>query len=1062
MPAKRSKVVLPAKLNPPQLDGELARERLFEWIDARHAAAAVWISGAPGAGKTMLVASYLHARAPAALWYRLDADDNDLGRFFANLGQAVDRLAASVLLPLFSAEHLQGPRAFARAWFRSAFAALPRPLVLVFDNLEQAQLPALGGLLAEAIDEATPGVQLLVTCRHAPLPELAAAVLRGTLVALPSAELDFTPPEAARFARALCLDEAAMATAVQRVNGWAAGLRLLSQPGAALPPDMHQSVLFDYFAGLLHDRLDAAGQRLLLAAALLPWVPADLLAGITGVRDAATRLEALCRHNLFTERVGGLPDVYRLHPLLREFLLQRGSRDIAGADRQRLQRAAALEFARRGDADAAIDLYLDAASPLEAAALLLNALESKLAAGQLDQVRAWCQRLGDGALDAAPTLRYGLARACFLREDAAAQHHYARACEAFAAQGDLAGQQLCAAGMLEWIYNTDSFIGHQRWSELLRLPLPSLPDGATPRLEQHATRLLGGRLLASFYGGDFEQVADAAIGEVLARLTPGAAENDKLSAAITLLGLLERHKRWDEAQLLAGRMEALLESPQVGPRMAILVRQQIAVDLHRQCGAFDEARRLALASRALAREQGFGVLEYEALAVLVMCALFTGDEPESRRLLAELAAIGDGANVYHQRFARQMQAWHELQNGRLANAREQAAALRTAVAHSGMPPHLRATWLLTAILVRFASGDEVAACAELEAGCADAEPGSRATLQVNLLALRAWCALRAGHREGAAQSLHEAWTLAGATRYYLLLAPMRGVLAELAAFALEADIVPSFARELIRRRQLRPASPAVQHWPWPVAVRTLGEFAIEVEGEPLRFGGKAPKKPLTLLKALIALGPKPVPEATLADALWPDEEADAAHDALNVTLYRLRKLLPSGTDAVRLHEARLSIDPELVWIDCRAFEQMALDAERSPPGPAAAAALLRRVLDLYRGHFLADEDDEAWAMPARERLRARCALFVGACGRALADAGRDDEAVDCWRRGLDIDDLNEAFYQGLMRSALRLQRASDGIAAYQRCRRTLRMQLGIAPSAATEELLRRLSDSAGC
>ena len=30
------------------------------------------------------------------------------------------------------------------------------------------------------------------------------------------------------------------------------------------------------------------------------------------------------------------------------------------------------------------------------------------------------------------------------------------------------------------------------------------------------------------------------------------------SIAITLLGCLERHKRWDDAHILAGRMEALL------------------------------------------------------------------------------------------------------------------------------------------------------------------------------------------------------------------------------------------------------------------------------------------------------------------------------------------------------------------------------------------------------------------------------------------------------------------------------------------------------------------------
>ena len=74
-----------AKLRPPDLRHVLHRARLHDSLDSVRGTA-LWLCGPPGAGKTTLAASYAQHSGQKVLWYRLDADDNDVGRFFETLG----------------------------------------------------------------------------------------------------------------------------------------------------------------------------------------------------------------------------------------------------------------------------------------------------------------------------------------------------------------------------------------------------------------------------------------------------------------------------------------------------------------------------------------------------------------------------------------------------------------------------------------------------------------------------------------------------------------------------------------------------------------------------------------------------------------------------------------------------------------------------------------------------------------------------------------------------------------------------------------------------------------
>ena len=280
----------------------------------------------------------------------------------------------------------------------------------------------------------------------------------------------------------------------------------------------------------------------------------------------------------------------------------------------------------------------------------------------------------------------------------------------------------------------------------------------------------------------------------------------------------------------------------------------------------------------------------------------------------------------------------------------------------------------------------------------------------------------------------------------------------LCAFALERGIESNYVKHLIARRGLQPPASDMAEWPWPLRVFTLGSFTLERNGEPVRFGGKGPKKPLEMLKVLIASGGREVAGAAMCAALWPDSEADAADNALGITLQRLRKIL-GDERAVIQQGGKLSLDSRHCWVDAWAFEALLDRAEallRSERNADEVEQMAARICEANRGVFLANEPEQPWTLPLRDRLRARVTRVVLLLGQRLEQGGGTEAAVELYRHALEQDNLTEALYQRLMGCHARLGQRAEAMAAYRRCRELLSIVLGIQPSAETEQLFRAI------
>ncbi len=282
--------------------------------------------------------------------------------------------------------------------------------------------------------------------------------------------------------------------------------------------------------------------------------------------------------------------------------------------------------------------------------------------------------------------------------------------------------------------------------------------------------------------------------------------------------------------------------------------------------------------------------------------------------------------------------------------------------------------------------------------------------------------------------------------------------ARLCTLTLEHGIETEFVGRYIELRGIAPPANAPESWPWPIRIRALGGFAVAHRGEPLTVEGKAQKKPLELLKTLVALGGRGVAKEKLGDLLWPDAETAAAATALDTAVSRLRKLLAEPA-AIRIEEGKVSLDDKLVWLDVWAFDRDVEALQASLHGAADDAtidAIGARLLGRYKGPFLGSEDPTRGSLAARDRWQNRFR-------RSLADAGRHWEQRSAWpraialyERALDEDSLAEELYRRLMHCHLRRGEPAEAARVYRRCREMLSVQLGIPPSAETEALFKSI------
>lgn len=306
----------------------LRRERLVRHLDQALRTPLTMVSGAAGAGKTLLAADWAVRGDRPVAWLTNDATAQGCGMFWAYFLQALS--AAGVPPPAEVGSPADASRVDQTLLTRLAagLSDRDRPVIVVLDEYDRVTAPEIAEQLEFVLHHAGRGMRLILVTRTEPLLPLHRYRAVGDMTEIRAAELAFTPEEAAALLElhGLRVPVSAARTLVERTRGWAAGLRLCALAAQESPDpetylkefEVDRTTVADFLLAEVLKRQSPEAQDLLLRVSVLDRFGPELANALTGRADAESVLAGLHRENAFVEYLGH--DRYRLHPLFGEIL----------------------------------------------------------------------------------------------------------------------------------------------------------------------------------------------------------------------------------------------------------------------------------------------------------------------------------------------------------------------------------------------------------------------------------------------------------------------------------------------------------------------------------------------------------------------------------------------------------------------------------------------------------------------------------------------------------------------------------------------------------------------
>lgn len=1050
------------KINRPHLAQTYPRQRLFALLDEAAKRPLTWISANAGAGKTVLMASYLKIRQLPAMWYRLDARDADAATFFYYLREAALQadLPQAEALPLLTSDYIGTETVFAQNFFTQLFAKVQHPYALVFDNYQELpEACTVHGMLSEVLHAIPNDIRIFTLSRTASPAVLVHWRANHGMTVIDAPALRLNREETAGILRSqpdAQVNDEVIDAIYRETDGWAAGVMLLrehvNRHGAHGWGEGWQSreAMFHYFAAELFENASEDMRNFLSWTAIVPQFDIDMAHRLTGMDNVDTLVRELLRKNYFIYEQDRQNLTYQYHPLFREFLRETTRRKDDPEHYQQMLRKTARVLREAEQIEDAADLYIEVRDWKALAEIVVTEAVILYSQGRIRLIDQWIVSIPEETRLAIPWIDYwfGICRIGFNLY--AARKAFERANAGFKVNDDIVGRCLSAAGIVDtYVYEWGDFKPLDRWIDELDRLLDNNTDQLPPLASAHITVALFTAYMYRRPNHPQLPALSLQVHSIIERLP-----NDLLR--LTAGSHLLLYYAWWQGDIARGGalvklLKPLVQSKRISPLLQIT---WLAIEANYSWMAGETSQCIETAEQALhiATETGVHVWDFMLLAAACWGAL-TSDQLELARSYLERMAstiqAGRLLDLCHFRYQLFMEA---LYHDDVEAMHEHSSAALQLSRDAGVP-WAEGIMLNASARAQAALGNrKLAEDLLVQADQLAYSLGSDTITHSELLA-RVELGLP---RDNELATLSRLMSVSRRRNLVNFSWWRSAAMAKIFAQALAHDIETDFVRSVIMRRGLipDPSLRLLDKWPWSIKIYCLGRFSIVKLDEIVSSSGKTQKKNLDLLKAIIAFGGRDVSEVQLMEALWPDSEGDMAKQNLKITVHRLRKLLVN--EVLQWNEGKLSLDARYCWVDVWALERFLNNVLHDLPIDSnQLTQVLEQVSKYYLGAFLQSEE-ESYVLSLRERLRGKLLRLLPQLAKGFIAQGAYAQAIATYQLGLEIEPLTEVFYLGIMQCQYMLGCNAEALTTYENYRQVIQNMLGVPPSAEIKAMADKL------
>lgn len=1011
VPKLPSPKLTPAKFVRPHCANLIKRERLFQQLDKSLEGRLTWIVAPAGSGKTSLISSYFNNRKKNCAWYSLDAYERDPYVFFQSIGQAFTPFLNNQELPLYNPTLTPNPIEFTALFFNRLYAQLNEPICLVLDDFhrlgETHEVEKVHHIIATAVEHLPSACHIVVASRHLPPAALSRFTSAPDASLLFHDTLKFQPNEVDDLLKLMEIDQFSQTQQLALLSasdGWAAGVTLLlrdyqlkgvlqfsdaneanKQPTLSVD---NQSILYNYFSGVMLNELSEKQQNTLVFLACLPYITEELSNAVCQNETGWDLIKKLYESNTFVAKRHDLPEEqFEFHHLFQAFLTEKSAQLYSEEELKSIHIRIANTLLAARLVDEAVALYAKAESWKNVISVLYEHGIVRCRFGQVENVYTWVQLVPTHLRDEDPWLLFlsGLSQSIINPQEPPSD--LKRACEMFLESDDL------QALAISWSTYINTLVLQWREDELyIEKIIARFSDDLSQYDKDTVIALLEGMTSIAPTYPNYDQILDRYLSPAMDYFF-----NTEDPNRVTLLGFnltmifqakggqyseLRKLNSHTRAQFLTGKLSSFS-------------RAILSLRLYQQ-GFFDYDMTLFEESineqNTLIQNEGVAILDMYADAGQAYLLLYKNQAPLADKLIEEYEKKWHMANPVSRSQYFFMSSWSAIQQDQMQKA--------LVMAENGIECINEFLQPIRAMLALMAS---YAACnlnqqTKLQEHIQTIEANipnknHEGPFQIEYHYLQAHIALAQHDYDRAEQALSIALQMASRQRVITACFLFHSIRQKLLAFALERQIEPEYAIEQIQKIGLAP--PPYHHsetWPWKIKILTQQTLKIFIDGEPLIFGRKTPRKLLEVIKAMVVLGGRDVPLHRIADLLWPESPGDDAQGALDTTLHRLRKIL--GKDTVVVYDGKISFNSDLCWVDTWALETAMRNLdEQNKTGHIETESATRmhrwakELQRLYRHRILEKDEESPWLITYREKMHQRIGKTLATTVQQLSRGG---------------------------------------------------------------------------